>query len=777
MKEFEGKTMIQRKHAFTAVLAAAAIGLAACGGTDTSSSLIINDTPGTSGEPAPSRILYDPGNGVLPLPSDLLFSGTTDGTLEVPDEVDARDAGEDFDYGDPAVALGGVDGWSTLMPLRINLAMAEGATIDASTLNGDTVIMIETVTPPIDGSAGSCQIPNPGIGLPCGVAAPLTYGVDYVAFAGDNSITVAPRAPLDEATTYVVALAPGILDSRGEAVAPSLVYEGITDDGIDIDFDGLDSLQDATNLYETMVAIGTGGNPADPQDMLFSAAWTTSSVNDHVVAATGLLLNTPPAVVGVTDTTLSVEAALIGAGVLPPAAAGTTAYNSVSLFQGQVTLPYYSGTPADGSDPILNNWRALCDNPLVVAVARAAGAPAVEPSNTICSTINPALGDYGLDEERHLTKYNPVPAVRDNVDIAVQITVPDGAAPPSGWPVVIMQHGITSDKEAMLLLTGALAQAGFATFAIDLPLHGSRGLTSAALGGAEANAGTDATAYMNLAQLLVARDNFSQSVADIVGLRAAINNSITGAVTNFDTSQVHYVGMSLGGMVGVGATAIANNLGAGLDFDSMVYAVPGGGIVPLLVESGSFGPLVQGSVLAGAGVDLSDQFVAFVQTNAGCGGDLGCNFTDFTATLDAAGLATIQAIITEFSFAAQTIVDSIDPNNAASGVVTAGVPVMMQEVVGDGVNNLPDQVIPNQTSAVPFGGTEPLAQFLGLSAVDTTNGPAASGLVRFTAGSHGSLLDPSSNTAATTEMQTLVATFLAAGVVNPTDAGVVAPVP
>ena len=776
MNKFEGKNMLHSKLSLAGLIAASMV-LSACGG-DTSSNLIIGSVPGASPDTS-SRIAFDPGAGVLPLPSDLLFSGTTDGTLEPPDEVAAKTAGGAIDYGNPAISLGGVDGWSTLMPMQITLSMAEEATVDGTTLSGSTVIMIEAVTPPLDGSMGACQIPGVGVGLPCGVAGPpLTYGIDYVAVSGASTITIAPRKPLNDQTTYVVALAPGILDSRGEAIAASEFYEGVTRNDIDIAAPPLDSLQDAINLYEAIVAIGTGGNPAAAADMIFTAAWTTASVGEPIVTAATLLQASPPTVNSVVDTTLSVEQALIGAGALPSGALGTTSFASVSLYQGQITLPYYSGTPASGSDPLLDNWRALCDNPLAIQGAIAAGATLTPgPADAICNGASGGqLRDFGLDSARHLTKYNPIPAPRHNVDITVQITVPDGAAPAGGWPVVILQHGITSNKEAMLALTGALGQAGFATFAIDLPLHGSRGLASAS-SGEEANAGTDATAYMNLSQLLVARDNFSQSVFDIVGLRTAINTDITGALTaaDFDTTQVHYVGMSLGGMVGVGATAIADELG--IEFTRVVYSVPGGGIVPLLVESPSFGPLVQGSVLGASGTALGNEFVAFATTNAGCAGDIGCNFTEYTATLDAGSLGIIQTIMSQFSFAAQTIVDSIDPNNAAGAVVDSGVPVLVHEVVGDGVNNLPDQVIPNLTQAIPIGGTEPLVSFLGLSSVDTTSGPQASGIVRFIAGAHSSLLSPASSAATTTEMQTQVATFLAAGVVVATDPAVVAPAP
>ena len=98
-----------------------------------------------------------------------------------------------------------------------------------------------------------------------------------------------------------------------------------------------------------------------------------------------------------------------------------------------------------------------------------------------------------------------------------------------------------------------------------------------------------------------------------------------------------------------------------------------------------------------------------------------------------------------------------------------GTDIYLAEVVGS-VNTLPDQVIPNQTGAITglqFGGTEPLARLLGLNGVGPSvivPGPD-SGIVRFTNGSHGSLLDPAAqpepSPAVTAEMQRQIATFLA----------------
>jgi Pla-1/cef family extracellular lipase len=622
-----------------------------------------------------------------------------------------------------------------MFPLQVSVDMADGATIDASSVGASNVFLIEAITPPLTGGAGSCQIPGVSIGSPCGVVAPLAYGVDYVAVAGADTITVAPLHPLKSSTTYVVAIGSGVLDSRGEAVQGSEFYEQITNNDVDLNFSPGDVLQDAINLYEAIIALGTGGNPSVAPDMLYSAAWTTASVGDAIGAATAVLASTPPSIVNVENTGANVEQALISQGALDPSLAGLTGLDAAILVQAEVSLPYYSGTPTDSSDPILNGWTARCDNPLATAGAMAAGAAPVEPNNTICSTINPALGDYGADSERYITKLNPVPKVRDVPTIAVQITVPNTALgnPAGPWPIAIVQHGITRQKEDMLVLTGALSAAGFATFAIDLPLHGSRGITSAALGGLEANASTrEATDYMNLAFLLTGRDNLRQSMADLLGLRIAIDTGITGAFTSadFDTSNVQFVGMSLGAMTGIGFTQLANTLPFVPDINRAALSVPAGGVVPLLLDSASFGGLVQSSVLAGAGLD------------AGSDPDL------------------IASVMAQFAFAAQTVIDGADPLNYAEGLRMTGTELYANEVVGgETETDLPDQTIPNVTSfgGLTFGGTEPLISFLGLQNVNSANSGAATGIVRFDQGTHGSLI---AGDVATGEMQSQVTQFL-----------------
>ncbi len=133
-----------------------------------------------------------------------------------------------------------------------------------------------------------------------------------------------------------------------------------------------------------------------------------------------------------------------------------------------------------------------------------------------------------------------------------------------------------------------------------------------------------------------------------------------------------------------------------------------------------------------------------------------------------------------FLAAAQTVMDSADPVNYsldAGGYApsaAAGRGLLFFEVVGDSVlGNPSDLVVPNTvpdsndasgTIPAPLAGTEPQLALLGLTQVNTTASQAGTNLLlttKYTAGDHGSVLDPSSSLDVTTEMQNELASFLA----------------
>ncbi|XOV78249.1 MAG: VolA/Pla-1 family phospholipase [Aestuariibacter sp.] len=482
---------------------------------------------------------------------------------------------------------------------------------------------------------------------------------------------------------------------------------------------------------------------------------------------------------------------------------------AADLKAGSVNLPYYLST----TNPLGDWWRAACTNG---AMLQALGAEtvggliangAVGPNNALCQAASGGqlfdlnLAAIGIDDARHLTKVNPIPVAQgSNPDgtetLDVQITVPNETVlgliaaidptftavskPDAGWPVVILQHGITSKKEDFLAVTGALALAGFASVAIDHPLHGSRGITleDETIVNASNGFGGSPTDYLNLASLLTARDNLRQSIVDTMGLRLGLNAvvDLTGGSIDLDGGTVSFLGQSLGSITGIGSVANANTtLGGDLAAFDQLYtikaaglSVPGGGIASFLLESAAFGPLVKASLAAQASTDFQQALGAYAQANGVSVAEaLVPAWLEFEAGLNAVQAAELNAsVFAPFAFAAQTVIDSADPNNYAARLA-ANTPVLLHEVVGGGTNNdgstaLSDQVIPN-TAAVPLAGTEGLISIMGLDSISTTTAGAepVSGAVRFIAGSHGSLLDPSVSLAATTEMQRQVATYFA----------------
>jgi len=796
-----------------------ALGLSACDSEtieDVQKEVIDNGTAVT----AQARISYDPANGILSVPNDLLFSGTTDGTLNIP----AEDA---TDFGDPLVAMNAIDGWSTTNPFVLAIDFPAGTSLDAdSVFNPASIKVYETL---MGGDPGCEAVPR---GAACTVVGELTFGVDFIAKASGNSIAVVPLKPLKGKTTYVVALTNSLKDNNGKAVAASITYDLVRQD-IATNPLGTESqlmLQGLVNSFENaIVAAG-----AEKDSLIYTFAMTTQSTTD-VLLTVKKLLAAPlaqggmPPVISVTDTGATVAQAFAAQGIILPDNLNAL-YSTAKLHQGAVTLPYYLGVPSQANPkaPVNDWWKALCDSGVMLAGLAAANPGAIpegplSQSDGVCMAVG--LRDLSpvmaLDVERNLTKFNPIPKasgvsdipwVTDPSVLEVQMTTPiispvtDAvrasyglpaltAEPTQGWPVVILQHGITSKKEDMLAITGILSTFGFATVAIDHPLHGSRGFDldyaedENGMRHDEINASTvSATHYMNLASLLTTRDNLRQSASDMLGLRLGLS-AVVGA--NVDATNVHFLGHSLGAITGINLVALANApLDPALDpifnIKSNSQAMPGVMIANLLMESGSFGNLIKANLTYSA----SPEFKAMVDAMYPLDANGNTTATEeemvgaylaFYAALSTEQQAGLNATFTSFVFAAQTVTDAGDPANYAGIIQETETPTHLIEVVGNGVDangvpcndilvtdNCSDQVVPNTVTTTPFGGTEGAIALIGLPSVSTTT--EGSGAVRFIYGHHSSILSASPNSAspdaaksaaATQEMQSQVAVFFA----------------
>jgi pimeloyl-ACP methyl ester carboxylesterase len=668
---------------------------------------------------------FDPSKGVVPFPNNLLLSGTTDLTLNIPvADPTAPSAG-------PTLAMNALDGFSTTAPWSTSFSTP----IDPASLVGGSSVRVFQV-----------KLSGPGGGV-VGIERELSSPADFVVApapsdASGRTVAIVPTRPLQQMTSYMAVLTDGIKDSGGHNVRGSLVYQlakrasplcaNNTSLIAALPAATACALEPLRLLVNTQEAAAASAG-VNASSIALSWVMTTQNITAPLLARRSVIEQSPPAKTTIAPTGKTLGDLGLG---LPPVA---------DIYVGTIDLPYYLDAPSESAPaaPLSGSWQA------------APGA------------YVPPFDQAGLDPtSTNVTVANPLAVAKSTQSAPLLLTVPNEASgktkPAAGWPLVIFQHGITRNRTDMFAVAGTLAAQGFAVIAIDLPLHGVTDENNpfyigntpfAALGARERTFDLDlvdnatgapgpdgvidssGTHYINLTSLLTSRDNLREGVVDLLELSHAVQGMHYSPGTDFDTAKVRFVGQSLGSIVGLNFLAIDPNVKAG------VLSVPGGGIARLLDASPTFGPRIHAG-LAAAGIEqgtpLYDTFMAATQTVIDSGDPI--NF---------AGNNTL--LLTQY--------------NEDNTVAQYGKSLLVQEVVGGG-DVLPDQVIPNRVAGAPLSGTEPLIAALQLYPISksvqlSTNG--VQGAVRFLEGEHGSLLDPTDFPAATQEMQGEMASFIATG--------------
>lgn len=692
-------------------LALSSLLLAACGGSSNSDRA--SPTPpvnNDNGSPVNGVLTarFDPTTSTIPLPNNLLLSGTTDLTLNPP-------VANPNNFADPTVAISTLDGWSTTAPLSTSFNAKPDV---ASLLPGQSIRIFEV------------SLTGPG-GAVTGVVRELAGGSEFVAALAPSDTTgktlaIVPTSPLKQLTSYMVVLTDRIRDAAGNDATPDQTYflskrpTPLCANGVSLEpllpnaqACSLEPLRQLTNA-QLAAALGAG---IARNDVVVSWVFTTQSITS--------VLQTVRSITEPGATTLVNSGRNIGVANLPPIA---------DIYIGTITLPYYLTAPSaeNPTGPLTGFWKAAPG--AYVPPFNAAG---LSPTST------------------NLTFANPIPVRTTNVTVPVLMTVPNAASghtrPSTGWPIVIYQHGITRNRTDALAISGTAARLGFAVISIDLPLHGLgpageftspfyneltpfasvanertfdvdyvNNTTGAA--GPDGVVDSSGTHFINLSSILTSRDNLRQGIADLFVLTASIPNIDIDAngAGDFDSSRVEFVGQSLGAIAGTPFLALEPTVNVG------VLSVPGGGIARMLDGSPTFGPRIRAG-LAAAGVQAG------------------------TPTYD------------RFMVATQQVIDSADPINY--GFASAQNSILLHEVVGNGAEVPPDQVIPNTVPGAPLSGTEPLIRALGLTPITATvqNADGIRGVTRFIAGDHGSLLSTQASRDATLEMQGQMASFLQSG--------------
>jgi hypothetical protein len=617
--------------------------------------------------------VFNPAAGQLPFPTNLLFSGSTDGTLNIP-------VADSTNLADPKVAMNGLDGFSTVAPLTANFSGA----LNPTTVRAGSTARVFEVT--LTASFAVAE-----------VKGELKAGTDYSANllpqdAKRTTLNIHPLLPLKPKTGYLVVLTNGIQDSGGFDALPSPTYaltklttplvdangKSVIPGLSDAQAQALEPLRQLVNNQEAAAA----SQGVTRSGIVLSWTFMTQSIGDAFVA---LGKNLKP----------------LGM-VVRPTGATTAAVPVLNLpgfsdiYAGALAIPYY------------------------------------------LSKDKPLSGYWQTAEGGAVTRYNPLPAAKVlPLQIPVLMTVPNAKSgqskPANGWPVVIYQHGITSNRTSIFALADALSFAGFVTVAIDLPLHGVTDTTSPFyLKGLErtfdldlVNNTTGATGpdgkidgsgsyFINLNSLLTSRDNAREAAEDLRQLTATLPLvDLNGdGKPDLNPGHIRFVGHSLGAITGGTFLGIEGNI------TSATLGMGGGGIAKLLDGSATFGPVI-------------------------------------AAGLAAAGLVKGTPEYESYLVAAQTVTDSGDPINYAVAAASSH-PIHLIEVVGGvGAGALPDQVVPNSVENAPLAGTEPLAKVMGLKSASRTvrDDQGVRAIVRFNQGNHISLLSPAASVGATAEMQ------------------------
>jgi hypothetical protein len=183
-------------------------------------------------------------------------------------------------------------------------------------------------------------------------------------------------------------------------------------------------------------------------------------------------------------------------------------------------------------------------------------------------------------------------------DLMVQMFLPSGAKPGSGWPVAIFGHGFgDSMYGAPWTVAASLASQGIATVSINVVGHGggalgslnvqtSGGLVTVPAGGRgidqDGNGNIDSTegsSAVGANNIIASRDGLRQTVVDLMQvvrqIEAGVDVDGDGSL-DLDKNRIYYSGQSFGGIYGTIFLGVEPAIKAG------VPNVPGGSIIEIV---------------------------------------------------------------------------------------------------------------------------------------------------------------------------------------------------
>jgi len=742
---------------------------------------------GTSGP----IVEFDPSNSIVPFPNNLVLCATgtdqtgapcTIGKVAIPPPACETDAAK----ATRTNVLNQLDGFGTFeAAMQITLTKP----VDPATLDGHIVMYQRTHgTTAIDPS-GAMPIP---LKLIPSSTLRFTEG-KCTSPATVDAVTIVPLVPLEQKSTYTVAVIPGIKTSDGKDYSPSSTWALVrsNEDPVAIDDHG--------NIISNRTPLTPGGDAngngvPDTQEIIgLDQVWKAHSAAFTFLAGVGVTRDKTLVAWDYTTQTVTdpLDPSVPGS---PASAVSTTTgflgIQSVVCDLGPTCPNGYNRSVEPYLQCPVGDDNTQCFLKINLGIGNGATGAAIYPTGDAvcgqigCAAIGDILGGVFSSTQYQQPLPNPLPggmpipgqwtdpiAPTDQGGVQIQALIFIPASPPggSGWPTVVFGHGLTSSKSALAAFAPQLAASPehFASIAIDFVDHGSRAIKITNDGACatenDPSANPECFQPVISADLGQTRDNFRQTILDLQRLVAVTKFCGTHACTSqtasgggptpstfkVDAAHIVYAGQSLGGIIGTTASATSPPV------VSAVLDVPAVGLVDVLEHTDTLqircalvDALIDAGILVG-----------------------GKSSTATPLCADEAWQA--QPGYQQFSGVARWVLDPADGANYMAKLLTKK--FLIQEVVGD-------QVVPNYATDIEGAlagltpqNADPAASATPAASAAITTNPTMDKWVRYptlpmngafpgNTFAHASLLRPADSTQAgtlgTVRLQTDAITFL-----------------
>ena len=549
---------------------------------------------------------FDPANGVLPLPTNLVVDPAT-GLLDLPAQCNESDTAKQT----REQVLNQLNGFGTFKPF-LQLTFSEAPDPDSLT---DRVFLFRVQRAGVPDNPAQAT-PVPFVAQP---SQTTRFDDQCMNPQAVDSIVLVPLLPLDDSSTYVVAVLDGVTTKDGtrfinsgtwELVrlkSPPVVIErsgnNVTvvenrtpfDPSVAEDLASLVGLSDLWAYHSTFLpfidaAVGVQTNSGQPivrDELLVAWAFNTQTI---VAPLDPGVTGSPAELAGSATSNQTVPADLVG---------GVPA---LAIMEGALCLAR-GGEPSACALCGVNGGTAPCNS----CIANGGAVPCSKvafvktgqfeaPNYQLIRNTLPSVWDNPLTPTKQRDETLTYLAFVPNRDV---ITTGD-------FPVVIFAHGNTRSRDDLFLIASQFANFGIATISINWVAHGDRAVKISNEGVcADATDPTKAPqcyAPIASADFASTRDSMRQSVLDIVKLIEVIKAKDCGDETcsaldfPLDPTRIGYIGQSLGGILGVTANAVSP------DIKAAVINVGAVGFVDVTINSERpeiVCPLVDALIVAG----------------------------------------------------------------------------------------------------------------------------------------------------------------------------------